>query len=306
MKAKKLLLALSLSSAVVSSAQAATIGVAMSYFDDNYLTIVRNHITQVAKETDTQLQFEDAQGDIGRQISQVQNFIASNVDAMIVNPVDAVSTAKMIKLAVEAKIPLVFLGHEPETKKLPEGVAYVGSDEKDSGTLEMKELARLAGNKGNVVVMMGDLGTHAAQMRTKDVEDVVAQHPDMKITEKQSANFFRNEGIDLMTNWLTNGTPFNIVAANNDEMAIGAIIAMQQAGIDPKPYFIGGVDATPDALSEMEKGNLDVTVLQDPKGQSKTVMDTALKMIRGEKVEQWNWVPFQLVTQENYKQFMAK
>lgn len=306
MNAKKLLLAISVSAAFATSAHAATIGVAMSYFDDNYLTTLRKNIASEAEKSGTEVQFEDAQGDIGRQISQVQNFIASNVDAMIVNPVDAVSTSKMMKLAKEAKIPLVFVNHAPEVETLPEGVAYVGSNEKDSGTLEMQELARLAGNKGDIVIMMGDLGTHAAQIRTKDVEDVAALHPEMKITEKQSANFFRNEAIDLMTNWLTNGTKFNIIAANNDEMAIGAIIAMQQAGIDPKPYFIGGVDATPDALSEMEKGNLDVTVLQDAKGQAKGAMDTALKMVKGEKVEQWNWIPFQLVTPDNYKQFMSR
>jgi hypothetical protein len=89
----------------------------------------------------------------------------------------------------------------------------------------------------------------------------------MKIVGKQTANFRRNEAIDLMNNWLVAGTKIDAVAANNDEMAIGAILALQQAGKDPKKLVSGGIDATPDALAEMEKGNLVVTVFQDGTGQ---------------------------------------
>jgi inositol transport system substrate-binding protein len=111
--------------------------------------------------------------------------------------------------------------------------------------------------------MMGELATQAAALRTQGVEKVVAQHPEMKIVQKQTANWRRNEAIDLMNNWLVAGTKIDAVAANNDEMAIGAIIALQQAGKDPKSIVIGGVDATDDALNEMEKGNLAVTFFQD-------------------------------------------
>ncbi|HEY9346313.1 MAG TPA: substrate-binding domain-containing protein, partial [Inquilinus sp.] len=253
---KRTLLAFAAAALLSLPAEAATkIGVSMAHFDDNFLTILRNAMTEEAKAKGAEIQFEDAKGDIGNQTSQIQNFIASGVDAIIVNPVDTSATPQMSQLTVEAKIPLVFVNRKPDGDTLPDGVVFVGSDERQSGTLEMEELARLAGHKGNVVVMVGELATNAAQLRTKDVEDVVAKYPDMKIIEKQTANFQRNEAIDLMTNWLTAGTDFTIVAANNDEMAVGAILAMQQAGRDPKTYLIGGVDATPDALAEMEKGN---------------------------------------------------
>jgi inositol transport system substrate-binding protein len=82
-------------------------------------------------------------------------------------------------------------------------------------------------------------------------------------------------------------------------MAIGAILALQQAGKDPKRIVIGGIDATPDALAEMEKGNLNVTVFQDGNGQGRGAVETAVKLIKGEKVESFVWIPFELVTQEN-------
>jgi len=301
---KKTLLAFAAAALLSLPAEAATkIGVSMAHFDDNFLTILRNAMTEEAKAKGAEIQFEDAKGDIGNQTSQIQNFIASGVDAIIVNPVDTSATPQMSQLTVEAKIPLVFVNRKPDGDTLPDGVVFVGSDERQSGTLEMEELARLAGHKGNVVVMVGELATNAAQLRTKDVEDVVAKYPDMKIIEKQTANFQRNEAIDLMTNWLTAGTDFTIVAANNDEMAVGAILAMQQAGKDPKTYLIGGVDATPDALAEMEKGNLDVTVFQNARGQGKGAVEAALKLAAGEKLESWQWIPFELVTPENMKKF---
>ena len=140
-----------------------------------------------------------------------------------------------------------------------------------------------------------------------DTDTAPKPREDMKIVEKQPANFQRTEAVDLMNNWLVSGVEIDGIAANNDEMAIGAIIALQQAGRDPKELVIGGIDATPDALHEMERGTLDVTVFQDGKGQGTAVIDTALKLIKGEKLEdRFVFVPWQLVTQENYKEFLGK
>ena len=303
---KRFAIAFAASAIIMTSAMAQKVGVSMAYFDDLFLTTLREAMTAQAKETGVKLQFEDAQGDIGKQLSQIQNFIAQKVDAMVVNPVDSSATPKMTKLATDAGIPLVYVNREPYEKDLPEKVVYVGSDEHVSGKLEGEAIAALLNNKGNVAIMMGELSTQAAVLRTEGVEKVIAQHPEMKVVQKQTANWRRNEAIDLMNNWLVAGTKIDAVAANNDEMAIGAIIAVQQAGKDPKKIFIGGVDATRDALGEMEKGNLAVTVFQDAKGQGKAVVDSAIKLIKGEKVDSRVYVPFVLVTKDNYKEFLNK
>ena len=259
-------------------------------------------------EAGVKLQFEDAQGDMGKQLSQIQTFVAAKVDAIVVNPVDSSATPKMTKLIREAGIPLVYVNRQPfEPLKPGEPVVYVGSDENVPGKLQGEEVARLLNNKGNVVIMMGDIATLSAIVRTEGVEKVVAQHPEMKLVQKQIANWRRNEAIDLMKDWLVAGTKIDAVAANNDEMAIGAIIALQQAGKDPKKIVIAGIDATRDALAEMEKGNLAVTVFQDARGQGKAVVDSAVKLIKGEKFDSpYIYIPFQLVTQENYKEFLNR
>jgi len=303
---KHFVITLAASAIMMISVMAQKVGVSMAYFDDLFLTNLRAAMTAQAKETGVKLQYEDAQGDIGKQLSQIQNFVAQKVDAMVVNPVDSSATPKMTKLATAAGIPLVYVNREPYEKTLPEKVVYVGSDEHVSGKLQGEEIARLLNNKGNVAIMMGELSTQAAVLRTEGVQKVLAQHPDMKLVQKQTANWRRNEAIDLVNNWLVAGTKIDAIAANNDEMAIGAIIAVQQAGKDPKKMIIAGIDATRDALGEMEKGNLAVTVFQDAKSQGKAVVDCAVKLIKGEKVDSRVYIPFVLVTKDNYKEFLNK
>ena len=303
---RRFAIALAASTIMTTSAMAQSIGVSMSYFDDVFLTTLRETMAARAKDLGAAIQFEDGQGDISRQIAHLQNFIAAKVDVMMINPVDTASTPKMTKLATDAGIPLVYFSRAPQEQTLPEGVYYVGADENMSGKLQGEEIARLLDYKGKVVIMMGELGDNATRLRTEGVEKVVAEHPDMEIVEKQTATFQRNEAMDLMNNWLVSGVEMDAIAANNDEMAIGAIMALRQAGLDPAALVIAGIDATQDALFEMKRGNLDVTVFQDAKGIGEGAVDTAVKAAKGDEVDSFMWIPFKLVTQDNYQELVSQ
>lgn len=307
---KKYILGAALSVLMGTAAHAETIGVSMALFDDNFLTVLRNGMSDYAKTLDgVTLQIEDAQNDVAKQQSQIQNFIAAGVDAIIVNPVDTDATAAMSKIAADAGVALVYVNREPvNVNELPEKQAFVASNEADSGTLEAKEVCRLLGGQGKAVLMMGELSNQAARMRTQDVHDVVAtdECKGIEIVEEQTANWSRTQGADLVTNWLSAGLEFNAVIANNDEMAIGAIQALKAAGKDMKDYVVAGVDATQDALAAMEAGDLDVTVFQNAAGQGKGSVDAALKLAKGEAVEKKVYIPFELVTPENLKDYQAK
>lgn len=302
MKMLKPLLLLSLLS-VSATVWAEKIAVSMAYFDQNFLTIIRQSIDKEAKARGLDVQFEDARGDVGRQTDQVQSFIGSGVDAIIVDPVDSASTPQLTRLAQQAKIPLVYVNRTPGDKTLPQGVVFVGSDERESGTLQMEALAKMANYKGNVGIMIGNLTDAGALQRTKDVEQVVAKYPGMKVVQKQPANYARNEGMDLMLNWLGNGEDIDIVAANNDEMAIGAAIALAKSN---KKVLVGGIDATPDGLKALAQDKMQVTVFQDAVGQGKASVDVVQKLIKGEKVDSHLWIPFELVTRENMQKYVEK
>lgn len=114
-----------------------------------------------------------------------------------------------------------------------------------SGRLHMDGLAKCMKGKGDLAIMLGELASNATQERTVGNKEVIAKNPGIKVVLEQSAAYLRNQAIDLTNNWLTTGQKIDAIAANNDEMAIGAIIALQQAGKDPKAMCIGGIDATP-------------------------------------------------------------
>jgi inositol transport system substrate-binding protein len=310
---KKTLIA-GLVSLLGTTAMAQDIGVSMALFDDNFLTVLRNGMDAKGKELGVGLQIEDAQNDVAKQLDQINNFIASGVSAIVVNPVDTSATQAMSDAAAAANIPLVYVNRQPiNVDALPDNQAFVASNEVDSGTLETLEVCRLFKEAGkteaNIYVMMGELSNQAAVQRTADIHDVMASGNcgvTLNIIDEQTANWSRDQAQSLMTNWLSTGAAFDGVIANNDEMAIGAIQAMKAAGIGMDTVVVAGIDATQDALAAMQAGDLDVTVFQDAAGQGAGALDAALKLSKGETVEQKVYIPFQLVTPANIGDYLAK
>jgi inositol transport system substrate-binding protein len=311
-----MLLAVALSACVAPAAPAANapaadapaaggetikIGVSM-LFDDLWLTILRDAITEyAATQEGVELIMVDSKEDVATQLSQVENFVTQGVNAIILIPPNTDATDPATKLATDAGIPLVYVNRKPAN--LPEGVYYVGSDSIIAGRLQMEWMAEQLGGKGNCVLMNGNLSQEAAQMRTAGVKEVAEKNPDIKIIKEDTANWSRAEGLALMENWLSTGDQIDCVAANNDEMAIGALQAIEAAG-KLGQILVGGVDASPDALAMMDEGKLNVTVFQNAAGQGEGGVKTAIALARGETVEQLVWVDYELVTPENYKEYM--
>jgi inositol transport system substrate-binding protein len=169
--------------------------------------------------------------------------------------------------------------------------------------MQMQYLAEKMGGKGDIVILLGDLANNSTTNRTKGVKEVLAKYPNIKIEQEQSGIWSRDKGMTLVNDWLTQGRKFDAVVSNNDEMAIGAAMALQQAGVAKGSVLIAGVDGTPDGLNAVKKGSLLVSVFQDAKGQADGSVDTAVKMARNEPVEQAVWVPYRLITLQNVDQF---
>lgn len=298
-------LALSLMFASGAALADMKIGVSMSQFDDTWLTYLRESMDKKAKSYSdgVQLQFEDARSDVVKQLSQVENFISQKVDAIVVNPVDTAATKKITEAAVKAGIPLVYVNRRPDDLKLPKGVVTVASNDLEAGEMQMQYLADKMGGKGDIVILLGDLANNSTTNRTKGVKDVLAKYPNIKIEQEQTGTWLRDKGMTLVNDWLTQGRKFDAIVANNDEMAIGAAMALQQAGVDKGSVLIAGVDGTPDGLNAIKKGNMTVSVFQDAKGQADGSIDTAVKMAKNEPVEQAVWVPYRLITPQNVDTF---
>jgi len=279
--------------------EALTIGVTFPILDQFLQTVADGMEAKAAEIGNVTLNIVAAEEQTDTQLGQVENFISQGVDAIIVIPVDTDATGPMTEAAQKAGIPLVYVNRRPAD--LPSGIPYVGSDSLYAGTVEMQALADLAGNKGNVVILIGDPANEAAVLRTKGCKDVAAERG-MTVTKEQAGNWYRDQGLEIMENWLQSGDQIDVVCANNDEMALGAIEALKNANkLDQ--VLVGGVDATADALAAMAAGELEVTVFQDANGQGGGGVDAAVKLARGESVPDLIDIPYQLVTPENMADF---
>lgn len=308
--ARRLLSGIALSMLLAGGVMAAPIkvGVAMSQFDDTWLTYLRESMAKDAKDVQggADLQFQDARADVVKQLSQVEDFINQKVDAIIVVPVDTAATSKMIEEATQAKIPLIFVNRRPDQTNLPAGVVTVTSDDLEAGHLQMQYLAEKMGGKGNVVILLGDLANNSTQNRTKGVKEIIAKYPGIKVQEEQTGVWLRDKGMDLVNNWITQGKPFDAVISNNDEMAIGAAMALKAAGVEKGKVLIAGVDGTPDGQNAIKQGDLTVSVFQDAAGQAKGAVDAAAKMAKKQPVEQSVVIPYRLITPQNVGEFAQK
>jgi ABC-type sugar transport system substrate-binding protein len=310
---KRMIIGTAMMALAASAAHAGDIGVTISHSDSNLAVLVQGMKDEAAK-LNQPLQIEFAEGDVNKQLSQVQNFIAAGVDAIVVNTVETSATPTMTKIAAEAGIPLVYVNNTPsDVKELGPKAAFVGSDEYVAGTLQAQEVCRVLKEQGKtqdagILVIQGILANETAVLRSKAVHDVAAR-PEcnfMKIIDEQSANWDPVKAQDLMTNWITAGYKPAAVLANNDEMAIGAVNSLKAAGWNMKDVLVAGVDATKEAMHYMQNGELHVTVFQDALGQGAGSVDAAIKLAKGENVVSPMWIPYELVNPANVEKYLAK
>ncbi|MEO8424889.1 MAG: sugar ABC transporter substrate-binding protein [Actinomycetota bacterium] len=281
---------------------AITLGVAFPN-SDTFLSRVQDGMKDEAAAKGATITITDAKDDTAAQLSQVENFVSQKVSAIIVVPVDTSAAQPMADAAKAASIPIVFVNRNPSIS----GVPYVGSDSLFAGTVEMEELAKLAGGKGDVVILQGQVSNEAAVLRTQGCNDVVGKNPGMKVAATQAGDWDRAKGQSITENWIQSGLlkAGMVICANNDEMALGAINALKAANLLDS-VFVGGVDATSEALAAMKAGELEVTVFQDAKGQGKGGVDAAVDLVGGKTIpNDLVDIPYVLVTPANMDEYIG-
>jgi ABC-type sugar transport system, periplasmic component len=282
------------------------IGFAQCNMNDTFQTYVVDAATAKAKELGYSLVVQDAQEDVVKQQDQVNTMIEQGYDAIMVVPVDTSAMGPITDAVTKAGIPLIYVNRNPfGTEQPPQGVYYVGSQEVIAGQLQAEQLVKLLGDnpKGGVGILEGILSNEGAVKRTEGNETTLAKYPDIKILAKEAGDWQSDKGMSITENWITAyGKNLTAVLANNDNMAIGALQALEAAGRDD--VIVMGVDAIPDALNLVKEGKLDATVLQDAKGQGGTGVEVADKVIKGETADAITWIDFVLITKDNVDQYL--
>lgn len=280
------------------------IGFAVSSFEDKWLAYLREGAESKARELGVELIMVDGRDDSAFQLSQVENFVAQGIDAVVVVAVNTNATEAMTKACFDAGIPLIAVNRP--FNNADDMSALVMSNNVEAGTLQMQYMGSKLNGEGNIVILKGSEGHEAAQLRTEgNLKVIKEEYPDIKVLEINSANWDRAQGKELAEACIQRyGQELDAFICNNDEMAIGAITAIENAGLTSK-ILTAGVDGTPDALVELKKGTLSFTVFQDPAGQGAGGVQAAYDIVSGKIVEKNVWIPYKPVPPEKYNTYAA-
>ncbi len=283
--------------------EAVKVGYSCNNLNDTFQTYIVDAAKEAAKEANITLDVQDAQEDVIKQQDQVNTLIEQGVKALIVVPVDTSATDAITTAAAEAGIPLVYVNRNPfGDSQPPENVYYIGTKEVDAGKFQAEYLKKIMPEGGGIAILQGILSNEAALKRTQGNEEVLAGGK-FTILAKESGNWQRDQGINLTENWITAyGDDLKVVLGNNDEMALGAVQALQAAG--RTDVIVMGVDATPDGKAAVADGTMACTVLQDPVAFGSGAVNIITKALADETVDAVTWLPFTLITADNVKDFM--
>lgn len=281
------------------------IGFSMSQFDDKFLSYLLDAAkAKAATYTDAEFVFTDAKNDPAQQLAQLEQFVQSGCKAIVVNPVDTDATEQYTKLAKDAGIPLISVNRV--FKNQDEATSYVGSDSYISGKLEMEYMGEFVmKGEGKIVILRGEDSNEAARLRTQAVKDVIKEKfPKIEILAEDTGKWQRDLGMNIVENWLATdiGKQMTAVISNNDEMALGAVKALENAG-KLQDVKVAGIDATPDAIEALKAGKLACTVFQDAKGQGAGAAEAGYKAAKGETLPKVIDIPYVLVRPEDASKY---
>ncbi|WP_027823464.1 ribose ABC transporter substrate-binding protein RbsB [Laribacter hongkongensis] len=268
------------------------IGLAVSTQSNPFFVTLKKGAEEEAQKQGLTLITVDAQDDPAKQIASIEDLIQKKVKVILVNPTDSDAVVGAVKAANTAGIPVVTLDRSVNGGEV---ASHVASDNVAGGKMAAEYLLEKIGNQGDVVELEGIPGASAARERGQGFHDVIDQAKDVKVVGRQPADFDRAKGLSVMENILQANKNVKGVFAHNDEMALGAVQALEAAGM--KDVTVVGFDATDDAVNAVKAGKMSATVAQKPKLIGKTAVDAAKKIIDGQPVDKSLPVPLDLVKQ---------
>ena len=267
-----------------------TIGLVVSTLNNLFFVDLRDGAQAKADELGASLIVLDSQDDAATELSNVEDLVNQGVDLIMINPTDSDAVGSAVAAANGAGIPVITLDRSANSGDV---VAHIASDNVAGGEMAGEFIVEQLGGAGKVVELEGIPGASAARERGEGFNAAI-EGTDLEVVARQTANFDRAEGLSVMENILQAQPEIDAIFAHNDEMALGALEAVKASGRD---IMIVGFDATDDAVAAVEAGDLAATVQQLPKDIGSIGVDTAMKVLGGETVDEYIPVALELVTQ---------
>ncbi len=273
-----------------SEGDGTTIGLSISTLNNPFFVTLKQGATKTAKKLKLKLVVIDAQDNPSKQLNDIEDLIRKKVSVILINPTDSSAVVSAIKLANKAGIPVITVDRSASGGTV---VSHVASDNVAGGMLAGKYLLKQVGEGAKVIELEGVPGASATRDRGAGFHKVVDSK--LNVVAKQTANFNRVEGLSVMENLLQVHKDITGVFAHNDEMALGAIKALETAGMSS--VLVVGFDATDDAIEAVKSGAMKATVAQKPALIGSLSVEAAHKLINKQSVEPIVNVELELVTQ---------
>ncbi|MDU2202275.1 MAG: D-ribose ABC transporter substrate-binding protein [Anaerococcus hydrogenalis] len=263
------------------------VGVSLSTLNNPFFVSIREGVEEAAKDKDVETVITDAQNDSSSQNNQVEDLITQKVDLIIINPVDSTAISSSVKKANEANIPVICVDRSSDEGEI---VSFISSNNIEGGKLAGEFILEKAGKDAKVIQLEGIPGASSTRERGEGFKK--ATDGKIDLVASQTANFDRAEGMTVMENLLQAQPDVKAVFCQNDEMALGASEAIKASG---KDIVLVGFDGNEDAINAVKEGTMTATVAQKPKEMGKIALETAVKYLKGEKVEEKVDSPLELV-----------
>lgn len=252
--------ALTLALVLSAGALAQTVGLSVSTLDNPFFVTLRDGAQEMANELGLELLVTDARDSVSTQINDIEDLVQRGVDVLIVNPTDSDAVVPAVLAANAAGVPVIAVDRGVGAGA--EVAYFIASDNVAGGSSAGEFICDMLDGSGPVVELEGIPGVSATRERGEGFNTYISENcPGIEIVARQTANFNRAEGLSVMENILVAQPDIDAVFAHNDEMALGALQAIEASGRD---ILVVGFDATDDAVAAVDECRMGATVAQLP------------------------------------------
>lgn len=262
-----------------------------------------------ANGIETDVQATDSETDVDMQLQILQTFLTQDYDVIFVTPLSPVAICSFVKECNEAGTPIVIvdsIGDRAEMEKLgAQEDAYVMSDYKQSGELAAQCMVDHFNGTANIAVLEGTAGSYSANKMLEGIHEVFAQNPGMNVVASQPADYNRNKGYDLATSILTAHPDIQAFLCCNDEMAFGALKAIEDAGLDVSKFAVTGINAVPEAAQAIKDGRLLGSVYKQSALLGQTAAEIGISICLEQPYEKAMLVEMRMITKDNVDELLG-
>lgn len=260
-----------------------TIGFAAMNVEMTWMKFAYHAMHKKAAELGVKLITYDANNEVAKQAINVNDLVKRGVDGIITDPVEVKGLIPALKWATRKGVPVVAFDRSAVGAPY---LFFVGSDDVEAGRLACRFLADRLNGAGKLIVLEGAIGSSPAINRSQGFHDQQSKYPALEIVFKKSGGFLREEGYRLMEEALATVTSFDAIYSQNDDMILGAIEAMEKAGVSPEKILTIGTDGIPEALKAIREGRLDATI-QYPISQAEIALEKLVQYLRSNDLPEW-------------------